>query len=97
LRVLHIVFQCGVFYAHIQELELSNALLHYAVTICSDNHVTYYLARAAVQLAKNAIVTSEEQAIILELIYDARAYSKINRNQIALNELALLEEQVKQG
>jgi hypothetical protein len=42
-------------------------------------------------------VTSEEQAIILELIYDARAYSKINRNQIALNELALLEEQVKQG
>lgn len=96
-RVLHIVFQSGVFYAHIQELELSNALLHYAVTICSDNHVTYYLARAAVQLAKNAIVTSEEQAIILELIYDARAYSKINRNQIALNELVLLEEQVKQG
>ncbi len=96
-RVLHIVFQSGVFYAHIQELELSNALLHYAVTICSDNHVTYYLARAAVQLAKNAIVTNEEQAIILELIYDARAYSKINRNQIALNELALLEEQVKQG
>lgn len=94
-RVLHIVFQSGVFYAHIQELELSNALLHYAVTICSDNHVTYYLARAAVQLAKNAITTNEEKAVILELIYDARAYSKINRNQIALNELALLEAQVQ--
>lgn len=94
-RVLHIVFQSGVFYAHIQELELSNALLHYAVTICSDNHVTYYLARAAVQLAKNAMTTNEEKAVILELIYDARAYSKINRNQIALNELALLEAQVQ--
>lgn len=94
-RVLHIVFQSGVFYAHIQELELSNALLHYAVTICSDNHVTYYLARAAVQLAKNAMTRNEEKAVILELIYDARAYSKINRNQIALNELALLEAQVQ--
>ncbi|MCD5001148.1 helix-turn-helix transcriptional regulator [Enterococcus saccharolyticus] len=94
-RVLHIVFQCGVFYAHIKELAISNALLTYAVTICSDNHVTYYLARAALQLAKNAITTNESEETILELIYDARAYSKINRNQIALKELAQMEEEVK--
>ena len=93
-RVLNIVFQCGVFYSGIQELEISNALLTYAVSICSDNHVTYYLARAATQLAKNAIVQNKPAAVILELIYDARAYSKINKNAIALKELADLEQKV---
>ncbi|MDE1548907.1 helix-turn-helix domain-containing protein [Jeotgalibaca caeni] len=94
-RVLHIVFQCGVFFAHIKELDISNALLHYAVTICSDNHVTYYLARAAIQLAKNAMIQKEPTAKILERIYDARAYSKINRNTIALAELARMEQEVR--
>lgn len=93
-RVLNIVFQCGVFYAEIDELDISDALLHYAVNICSDNHVTYYLARAAIQLAKNAIVKKEANEKILELIYDARAYSKINRNDIALAELRDLEASV---
>lgn len=93
-RVLNIVFQCGVFYAEIGEIEISNALLEYAISICSDNHVTYYLARAAIQLAKNAMVQKEPTAQILERIYDARAYSKINRNQVALKELAQMEEEV---
>nr|WP_205617866.1 helix-turn-helix transcriptional regulator [Atopococcus tabaci] len=96
-RVLNIVFQCGVFYSTIEELDVSNALLKYAVSICSDNHVTYYLARAAIQLAKNAIRQRKSKETILELIYDARAYSKINRNQVALSELAALEEQVTSG
>lgn len=96
-RVLNIVFQCGVFYSTIEELEISDALLNYAVTICSDNHVTYYLARAAIQLAKNAILKNESKDKILELIYDARAYSKVNRNEIALAELADLEQSVLQN
>ena len=93
-RVLNIVFNCGVFYSDIEELEISNALLRYAVSICSDNHVTYYLARAAIQLAKNAIIQKQSKQVILELIYDARAYSKINKNSIALRELAVLEKVV---
>lgn len=94
-RVLHIVFQCGVFYSDLKELDISDALLHYAVHICSDNHVTYYLARAAIQLAKNAILQGQPKEYILELIYDARAYSKINRNTIALKELVEMEKEVK--
>lgn len=93
-RVLNIVFQCGVFYSEIQEIDISNALLDYAVSICSDNHLTYYLARAAIQLAKNAIIQQKPKKVILELIYDARAYSKINRNTIALGELKKLEAEV---
>lgn len=93
-RVLHIVFESGVFYARSNEMEISNALLNYAVSICSDNHVTYYLARAAIQLAKNAISQQKPKAYVLELIYDARAYSKINQNRIALKELAVMEQGV---
>lgn len=93
-RVLNIVFQCSVFYADIDEIEISNALLHYALEICSDNHVTYYLARAAIQLAKNAITENKPTAEIIELIHDARAYSKINRNTVALKELAEMEAEV---
>ncbi|WP_343756705.1 helix-turn-helix transcriptional regulator [Alkalibacterium iburiense] len=94
-RALHIVFQCSVFYAEIDEIAISNALSHYAISICSDNHVTYYLARAAIQLAKNAIAEKKSKKDILELIYDARAYSKINRNKIALKELAHMENVVE--
>ncbi|MDN6294222.1 MAG: helix-turn-helix domain-containing protein [Alkalibacterium sp.] len=93
-RVLNIVYNSGVFYSLIEELEISDALLLHAVTICSDNHVTYYLAKAAIQLAKNAIIKKEATDKILELIYDARAYSKVNRNDIALAELAELEKSV---
>ncbi|GEK88584.1 DNA-binding transcriptional regulator, XRE-family HTH domain [Alkalibacterium putridalgicola] len=93
-RVLNIVYNSGVFYSRIDEIEISDALLWHAVNICSDNHVTYYLAKAAIQLAKNAIIKNEPKEKILELIYDARAYSKVNRNEIALTELADLERSV---
>lgn len=95
-RVLHILFQTAVFYSEIDEIEASDVLCHYAITICSDNHVTYYLARAAIQLAKNAIKQAAPVHEILELIHDARAYSKINRNQVALVELKKMEESLKQ-
>lgn len=94
-RVLHIVFECSKFYAHIDEIDISNALAEHAISICSDNHVTYYLARAAIQLAKNAMTVKESKDTILALIYDARAYSKINRNKIALKELDEMEKYIK--
>ncbi len=34
----------GFFYAQTNDLETSNALLNYAIAICSENHLTYYLA-----------------------------------------------------
>lgn len=93
-RVLNIVFQCSVFYAEIHEVEVSNTLLKYALSICSDNHVTFYLARAAFQLVKNAVSQNKSKELILELVYDARAYAKINKNHVLLSELAALEKTV---
>lgn len=86
-RVLNILFHCGEFYGQQGELETSNALLNYAVTICSDNHVTYYLARAAYQLALNGIQSGDSQELVLEQLADARAFAKINRNRILLEKI----------
>lgn len=94
-RVLNIVFHSGVFYADINELEASNALLEYAITICSENHLTYYLARAAFQLALNSVEEKQSDDIILERLYDARAYAKINQNHVLLKKIADLEPQFK--
>lgn len=96
-RVLNVVFHSGVFYAEINELEASNALLRYVITICSENHVTYYLARAAFQLVINGISEKKETTEILELLYDARAYAKINRNEILLKKIHELETQLKEN
>lgn len=92
-RLLHIVFEASRFYSQIQDIEMSNVLARYVMTICSDNHVTYYLARAAVQLVENALAVGESTEVIAPLLYDARAYAKINRNQIALKHLAKIETQ----
>ena len=82
------------FFAEKGDLETSDALLEYAISICSDNHVTYYLARAAFQLAKNALAEEKPQEQILELLQDARAYAKINKNRILLEAIQTLKETI---
>lgn len=94
-RVLNIVFHCGEFYATHHDLAASDALLTYAITICSDNHVTYYLARAAYQLALNALAKKRPTEEIRELLADAKAYAKINHNHILLEKLAALQTKLQ--
>ncbi|MGX7025385.1 helix-turn-helix domain-containing protein [Vagococcus hydrophili] len=95
-RVLNMVFHAGVYYAETNEIEISNALLEYAITICSENHVTYYLARAAFQLALNSVVEKKDIPETLELLYDARAYAKVNGNQVLLKKIKALEIELKE-
>lgn len=96
-RVLNILFHSGVFYAEINELASSNALLEYAIDICSENHLTYYLARAAFQLTLNSLAENKPQEVCLELLYDARAYAKINKNDVLLKKIAILETDIKKA
>lgn len=95
-RVLNILFHCGVFYSQRGDFETGDALLEYALEICSDNHVTYYLARVALQLAKNALAKGKNLQEVLELLEDARAFAKINRNTLGLAEIAQLKATVLQ-
>lgn len=93
-RVLHIVYQASQFFSDIEEIAISNELANHVIRICSDNHVTYYLARAAIQLVENAMKVGAPKEVVLELIFDARAYSKINRNTIGLAKLKQMEESI---
>lgn len=96
-RVLNILFHSGVFYAEIDELASSDALLEYAISICSENHVTYYLARSAFQLALNSIEKKKSESEILEYLYDTRAYAKINKNKVLLEKINQLEIKIEDG
>lgn len=95
-RILHILFQSGVFYTRCEDYTLSNTLLEYGVRICSDNHITYYLARIVYQLALNAVAEELDTVKIIELINEARAFAKINRNENLLREIDLLERKVSE-
>lgn len=88
-RLLNIMYYCGSFYANIEDYQTSDALLQHGVEICSDNHVTYYLARITFQLTKNALAQNKEPYEIIDLYYSTKAYAKINKNMI---ELKALEE-----
>lgn len=87
-RVLNIVLHCGEFFGKKGEFEVSNTLLTYVLTLCSENHVTYYLARAAYQLAVNAQMANKEERIIREYLHDAKAFAKVNKNEILLEKIS---------
>lgn len=91
-RVLSILYYTGEFYSNHNNISLGNALLEYAVKVCQDNHVTYYLARATYQLALNAIESKVDSENVIEMIHDGTAYAKINRNEILINKFKLLKE-----
>ncbi len=77
-------------YAKVDDLETSDTLLNYVLAICSDNHLTYYLSRAA-QLTENAIREQQPKETILEMLHDARAYAKINKNVKLLAHLKAVD------
>ncbi len=93
-RTLNILYYCGTFYANVNDYQTSDALLKHGVEICSNNHVTYYLARLTFRLAKNALAQKKAPQEIVELYYDTKAYAKINRNIIELRGLEAFKEKL---
>lgn len=92
IQILSILLNGGVFYAQKQDYDTSNSLLNYAYHTCSDNHITYYLARIIYQLAQNAIATKQPQHLIQEYISDARAFARLNNNTTLLQKIAALNK-----
>lgn len=93
-RVLNIVYHCGAFYASTEDYETSNALLNYALEICSSNHVTYYVARIAFRLAKNAQQQKKGKQQVLEYLNDACAFARINHNHNKLAEIQAFQAEL---
>lgn len=80
-RYINIIFYCAIYYSERQELETANALLNYGVKICSENHVTYYIARIFAQLAMNESRVNGNNKKVRSLMNKALVFSEFNQNK----------------
>jgi len=80
-RYINIIFYCAIYYSERSELETANALLQYAVKICSENHVTYYIARVYAQLAMNENRVNGNNKKVRNYINKALVFSEFNSNK----------------
>ncbi|KRM60876.1 hypothetical protein FC26_GL000365 [Paucilactobacillus vaccinostercus DSM 20634] len=93
-RALNMIFYTAEFFAQIEDYATSDSLLDYGYEVCAKNHITYYVARIRYRQAQNAQATHQPTVAIQDMLNDARAFAKINNNQILLqwinsNELNL--------
>lgn len=80
-RYINIIFYCALYYSERNELETANALLKYGVKICSQNHVTYYIARIYAQLAMNESRVNGNNKKVRNLMNKALVFSEFNQNK----------------
>ncbi|MQS46083.1 helix-turn-helix transcriptional regulator [Companilactobacillus mishanensis] len=91
-RYINIIFYCAIYYSDRKDYETANTLLKYAVKICADNHVTYYIARIYLQLAENDCAVNGKSDHLRDLLNKAEVFSEFNNNQ---NELKRIHELIK--
>jgi len=80
-RYINIIFYCAIYYSERKDLETANTLLNYAVKICSENHVTYYIARVYAQLAMNESRVNGSNKKVRGLMNKALVFSEFNGNE----------------
>lgn len=80
-RYINIIFYCAIYYSERNDLEAANTLLKYGVRICSENHVTYYIARIYAQLAMNESRVNGNNKKVRGLMNKALVFSEFNNNQ----------------
>ncbi|KRM94379.1 XRE family transcriptional regulator [Lentilactobacillus senioris DSM 24302 = JCM 17472] len=93
-KTMCMLFYTGEFYGQQAEVATSNPLLEQVIDLGSQNHVTYYVARAQYQLAENYVHAGRPQAQLAEILADATAFAKFNRNQKLLDKITRLKEQL---
>ncbi|AUI71860.1 Cro/Cl family transcriptional regulator [Companilactobacillus alimentarius DSM 20249] len=91
-RYINIIFYCAIYYSEKQDLETANTLLKYGVKICSENHVTYYIARIYAQLAMNENQLNGDNPKVHDFINKALVFSEYNGNK---KEIAIIKKWVK--
>lgn len=83
-RVINLAFYTGSFYASIHENDQSKKLLAYAVKICAQFHVTFYVAKVKFLQAQLTQDTAAQQ----ELLSDSAAFARINNNHQLLKKIS---------
>lgn len=80
-RYINIIFYCSIYYSERNDLESANALLNYGVKVCSENHVTYYIARIYAQLAINENRINGNSKKVQDFMNKALVFSEFNQNK----------------
>jgi hypothetical protein len=84
------LFFCAQFYAKINELKVSNALLDYAYKLSAKYHVTYYVARVLALKAENTYKAAGAPADVKKLLTSARVFAEFNENDQLLKQIQTL-------
>ncbi|GAF41053.1 hypothetical protein JCM14202_2971 [Agrilactobacillus composti DSM 18527 = JCM 14202] len=89
-RILNMLFFCAQFYAKINELKVSNALLDYAYKLSAKYHVTYYVARVLALKAENTHKAAGSPVEVKKLLTSARVFAEFNENDQLLKQIQTL-------
>ncbi|MFH5812078.1 helix-turn-helix domain-containing protein [Companilactobacillus sp. FL22-1] len=81
LRVLTIVFFTADFYIQKGMFDEGERLVDRGIRLCSEQHITYYLARLKYLSAKIAIGKNKSNEVVDGLLIEALAFAKINHNE----------------
>lgn len=83
-RVINLAYYTGSFYASIDDAAQSEKLLAYAIKICAQFHVTFYVAKIKFLQAK----LNSDPAKTTELLSDATAFARINNNRQLIKKIS---------
>lgn len=92
LRILALTYYLAEYQALISNYKESNHLIHQGVEICARKHVTYFLPRLKVLEAQNALDQGGDPAEIANLLNDALAFARLNRNNVVQVQVAALKK-----
>lgn len=91
-KSLTMLFYTGNFYGAQNELDISNMLLQSLINLSSQRHVTFYVARAQYHLALNEQASHGYSEHVQELLNDAAAFARFNKNQNLIKQIDQIEQ-----
>ena len=91
-----IVFFTADYYVRIGNYSVGDDLITRGITLCSSQHITYYLPRLKFLAAKMAIGQSKPYAEIDDLLTESSAFAKINHNEVVELRVNALRKQYEE-
>lgn len=96
LRILTLVFFTAEFYSEAGDYEVSGDLISRGITLCSEQHITYYLPRLKFLAAKIAMKKDQPKNVVDGLLTEALAFAKINHNEVVELRINALRKQFEE-
>ena len=91
-RVLMVLYHSAMFFTKNNNYKKSNDLLKKGIELCSQYHITYYLARLYYQLAMNSLGNNSNVEEVKVYLNDAAAFARINATDELLTEIEKIND-----